>query len=167
MVKRQVHQELDGTEFPFFCLDPKFCWHSSYRWWEGKVHEIARIIADQKYNGRYLRALQALSQRLAVIELVPYHSIAFKHGRLVRLLQSSQQAIRYVQTELGPRAAKREITLIIARNVKGWGGLNIGLQDIVTYPAELARGSSLSARSPGGQAILRRFGIRLPARSKI
>jgi hypothetical protein len=162
-LERQLRQDLAGMEFPFFCLNPKFCWHSGYRWWEGKLRDVAWIIAERKFQGRYLDALRALSQRLVVIELVPYHSVAFKHGGLIRSLESSQQAIHYVQTEIVRRAVTREITLIIARKVKAWGVLRTSIREVVTYPAELARGSSLSARSPGGQAILRRFGIRIPA----
>src|SRR6267154_735574 len=68
-LERSVRQELDGAEFPFYSLDPELCWYTGYRWWEGKFHEVAKIIAEKKYKGRYLDALRELSRRVAVIEL--------------------------------------------------------------------------------------------------
>ena len=108
-VERNVRQELDGVEFPFYSLDPELCWYSGYRWWEGKLHDIAATIANRKYKGRYFDALRELSQRIAAIELVPYHSIAFKEHRLVRLLPSTAQARDLVQSNLLKRAASGEV----------------------------------------------------------
>jgi hypothetical protein len=120
-VERNVRQELDGVDFPFYSLDPELCWYSGYRWWEGKLRDIAATIANRKYKGRYLDALRELSRRIAVIELVPYHSIAFKEHRLVRVLPSTARARDLVQLNLLKRAPSGRVLVIAMRKVTAWG----------------------------------------------
>lgn len=160
-VERSVRQELDGVEFPFYSLDPELCWYSGYRWWEGKLRDVATIIAHKKYNGNYFNALRELSQRIAVIELVPYHSIAFHQHGLIRALPSTRQAISHLNTVLIKKASSGKAVVIAARKVAAWGLRGTELKGVVPYPSALSRGSSLSSRTPGGKAILKRFGIRL------
>ena len=62
-VERSIRQELDGAEFPFYSLDPELCWYTGYRWWEGKIREVAKIIAQRKIqrslSGRTPRIITA------------------------------------------------------------------------------------------------------------
>lgn len=160
-VERSVRQELDGVEFPFYSLDPELCWYSGFRWWEGKLRDIASIIANRKYKGRYLDALRELSQRIAVIELVPYHSIAFKEHRLVRVLPSTAQARDLARLDLVKRAFSGRVLVIPMRKVAAWGLPATKCPSVVPYATAQSRSASLSSRSPGGQAILKRFGIEL------
>src|SRR5947209_14857709 len=37
---QNIGQDFKAVEFPFFYLDPKFCWTSGFRWWEGKLRKI-------------------------------------------------------------------------------------------------------------------------------
>ena len=30
-------QSFDRIEYPFLFLDPRFCWHGGFLWWEGKT----------------------------------------------------------------------------------------------------------------------------------
>jgi hypothetical protein len=156
-----LRQELDGVEFPFYSLDPELCWYSGFRWWEGKLRDIAAIIANRKFKGRYLDALRELSQRIAVIELVPYHSIAFKGRRLVGVLPSTAQARDLARLDLVKRASSGRALVIVMRKVAGWRLDAIKCPDVVVYATAQSRSASLSSQSSGGQAILKRFGIKL------
>lgn len=160
-VERNVRQELDGVEFPFYSLDPDLCWYTGYQWWEGKRRDIAATIANRKYKGRYFDALRELSQRIAVIELVPYHSIAFKEHRLVRRLPSTARARDLVQSNLLKRAASGQVLVIAMRKVAAWGLAAIKHPGVVRYAAAQSRSASLRSTFLGGRAILQRFGIDL------
>ena len=129
--------------------------------WEGKLRDIAATIANRKYKGRYFDALRELSQRIAVIELVRYHSIAFKEHRLVRLLPSTARARDLVQSNLLKRAASGHVLVIAMRKVAAWGLAAIKYPGVVRYAAAQSRSASLRLTSLGGRAILQRFGIDL------
>jgi hypothetical protein len=154
---RTLHQELSNEEFPFIHLNPRYCWSGAYRWWERKLRDLAlALIADQ---GSYYSALQKLSRRIAAIELIPYHSLVCPSG-ILSILPSVRIAKQYVHDVLVPRARRREITLIVTRQVKAWGlGDLESAPDIVTYNGGQARGASLSTHSPGGTAMLRRLQV--------
>ena len=166
-LKRNLRQDFDRVDFPFFLLDPEFCWHGGFAWWEGKLREVATRIAKKKHGGRYFDALRELSRRIAAIELVPYHSIAFHEHRLISnstrraerrpLLVSAERAIHFANTVLLKRARSGKASIIITRKVKAWGLPNA--RRVINYRPSLARSASLGPKSPGGKEILRRFGI--------
>jgi hypothetical protein len=97
-----------------------------------------------------------------VIELVPYHSIAFKGHRLSRILPSTAQAKNLVHLNLLERKSSGEVLVIAMRKAAAWGLAGIERNDVILYAKGLARGASLGSRSPGGRAILERFGIEPP-----
>jgi hypothetical protein len=65
---RNMRQDLEGRDFPFWPLDPDLCGTPGFRWWESKLRDVCTIIAQKKYDGRYVEGLRAMSQRLALIE---------------------------------------------------------------------------------------------------
>lgn len=150
--------------FPFLYLDPSFCWHSGFMWWERKFREVGKILADQKYEGSYLAALEELSRRVAAIELVPYHSTSFGDHKLVELgLPSSVAAQNFVKASLLPRAAAGEATIIVTRRPRDWGlDTKRKRRGVVCYRGGLTRGASLGPKTSGGQVILRRLGLKSP-----
>ena len=154
-----LRQSFDGVEFPFAMLDPKFCWHGGFVWWEKKLHDVIATIAEERFKRNYLAALKDLSNRLACIELVPYHSSSFNDHKLINLLPSIGKAREYVQRVLLPDAKAGKRTVIVTRQVKNWG-LSRGLDNVVIYEGGHTRGASLSPNSAGGRAILERYGIR-------
>jgi hypothetical protein len=158
-VGNKSRKELDGVDFPFYSLDPEFCWCTGYRWWEAKLRDIAMIVAQQKYNGRYLDALRELSQRIACIELVPYHSIAFHEHRLIKILPSTSQAKRHLETSLLKRASSSKVLVIAMRQVTAWELHLVNRKGLVVYrPPAHSRRQASSSRTPGGRAILKRLG---------
>jgi len=152
---RTLRQSFAGTEFPFIWLDPQFCWHDGFKWWEGKLRQTVRVIADKHFDGRYLDALRDVAHRVAQIELVPYHSSAFGGHALIEKLESVRVARRYVHDVLVPAARKGAKTIIVTPQAEAWG-VKRG-RGVVIYKGGQTRGASLGPDTPGGKAILRRY----------
>jgi hypothetical protein len=130
-------------------LDPKLRGTPGFRWWESKLRDVCTIIAQKKYNGRYVGALREMSQRIALVELVPYHSIAFDSGGLIRELPSAKVAVRFVNNDLLERAAAGRALVITVRRINDWGLRDSNIKGVVTYTGSLPRGSSLGSRTLG------------------
>ncbi len=153
---RNLKQELRGAQYPFFCLDPQFCWSSGYAWWEGKLKKVVQALAKKKCRGQYRTALRAVSRRIAAIELVPYHSDHFDGGATEKNLPSARWAQQWVEKFLAPRARRGEILIVVTRSIKDWRLSEVAGR-IVCYERGETRGASLTPRSRGGKAILRRL----------
>ncbi|WP_162918201.1 hypothetical protein [Taklimakanibacter deserti] len=151
-----LHQTLEGGDFPFMWLDPSICWHSGYQYWEKKLRGVLQVIAQRK-GISYLDALRSLSRRLAHVELLPYHSQDFNARNLVAKLPSANMAREFVKNNLEAAAANGSKTVVATRAVRAWG-LASGTK-IIAYNRGQARGASLGPKTPGGKAILKRFGI--------
>ncbi len=158
-LENNLRQTFEDTEFPFLWLNPDFCWHGGFCWWEKKLRPVLTRIADEKYKGRYLEAMKSLSKRLAIIELIPYHSVSFRGHGLIKALPSSVAARNYVHGTLLPKAIAGQKTIILTRQETGWG-LSETRDNIVIYKGGQTRGASLGKESLGGNAILRRYGIK-------
>ena len=155
-LRRIIRQDLLNVPYPFLSLNPDYTWSGGFQWWETKLRKILREIAKLYCGGDYAVALQTLSQRLAVIELFPYHSRVFKAGALRSKLPSVKHAKDFVQSLL-PRARTGEITIIVSRGMKAVG---IDDHELANHDPKLVRGASLSPKTKGGKAILRAFECR-------
>jgi hypothetical protein len=153
-----LRQSFKGVEFPFLWLDPQFCFHSGFVWWEKKLRDVTTAIAEKKFKGRYLEALRYLSGKLACLELVPYHSSSFRAHALIEQLPSVKMAQRFVRESLAPDANAGRRTLIVTRQARAWG-LPAGTKNLEIYEGGHTRGASLSTISKGGKAILQRLDI--------
>lgn len=153
-----LRQSFDGIEFPFLWLDPDFCWHSGFAWWEKKLRDVITVIAAEKFKGRYLHALRDLSARLAHVELVPYHSPSFRSHALIDDLPSVKAASQFVRDSLVPAANDGTKTIIVTRQEAAWG-LPKATKNLVIYRGGQTRGASLGPGTPGGRAILQHYGI--------
>ena len=143
----------------FLSLDPQFCWHSGFVWWEKKFKELIQEIARLKFAGNYRDALRDFSHRIASVELVPYHSASFHEHRIIKHLPSVAKVREFVHSELLPAARERKKTIIVTRQAAEW---NIKPEEpnIIVYTGGHTRGASLSPRSAGGKAILRHYGFK-------
>ena len=157
-LEQTLAQDFDGTEFPFLWLDPEYCWHSGFVWWERKLREVVNLIAKRKFQGRYLDALCDLSRRLAHVELVPYHSPSFRAHRLIQDLPSVHAARRFACQTLVPEADRGDRTIIVTPQVAAWS-LPSDTGNLIAYEGGQTRGASLGRRTQGGRAILARYGI--------
>lgn len=150
-------QCFDKTDYGFLYLDPQFCWHSGFVWWENKFRELVQEIARLKFNGNYREALKEFSHRIASVELIPYHSSSFHEHRVIDRLPSVKKVRSFVHDNLVPAAHDGKKTIIVTRQAKAWG-LRADNENIVIYEGGHTRGASLSPRSAGGKAILRNYG---------
>ena len=157
-LQQNLYQDNANAEYPFIWLNPEFCWHEGFMWWERKLRPVLNLVAEKKFNGSYLQAMQAMSQRLGMVELVPYHSASAPSGRLVNGLPSAQVVRSHVQDTLLPEAQAGKKLLIVTRQAKSWG-LSHGAPNVVIYNQHEARGASLGPDTKGGAAILRRLGL--------
>ncbi len=169
-LENNLQQSFVGIEYPFFMLDPQFCWCSGFIWWENKLHEVIRRIAEDRAI-KYLDAMCDLSSKLACLELIPYHSPSFGAHAFIKppkQLESVKIIQDYVNNTLKPRAQaekgnKDKCTLIVTRQAKAWDfppGYKGNKKNIVVYRDGETRGASLSPNSRGGNAILRHYGIK-------
>jgi hypothetical protein len=142
-------------EISFCLLGSEMCWRPGFVWWEKKLREVIGCIAEAK-NVSYAEAMQSLSQRLAVVELVPYHSGSFKAHKIIETLPSVQASRIYVRNTLLPKARRNDAVIIITLKIKAWG---IRGGNVVLYEGGETRGASMSVKSKGGRAILKRYGI--------
>ena len=139
-----IRQEMRSHMF----LDPKWAWTSGFTWWEKKLRGVAQIVAREQFRGNYSRALADLAERVASLELVPYHSASF--SRAAEL--ASTKAVRKFAQE-----ASIDRTIVVTRAVKDWGITNG--PNVISYDAGQARGASLGPKSLGGRAILASYGL--------
>jgi hypothetical protein len=153
-----LRQSFEGVDFPFMELDPQFCWHSGFVWWEKKLRDVITVISQKKLKGHYVEALRDLSRRLASVELVPYHSPSFRAHALINHLPSVKMVQKFVRESLVPAANAGKRTIIVTRQAKAWA-LPPGTRNLVIYKGGATRGASLSPNSEGGKAILRRYDI--------
>jgi hypothetical protein len=157
-LERNLCQDLNGVEFPFMYLDPQFCWHGGYLWWEGKLRSVIQEIARHRFKGIYLDAMRSLSSKLACVELIPYHSSSFGDHKLIDQLPSVQMVRRCVSQSLIADADAGKRTLIVTRQAKAWG-VHPTMSNVIVYEGGHTRGAHLTPNSDGGQAILKRYGI--------
>lgn len=152
-LKQNLKQDLSGVECPFLFLDPQFCWHPGYRWWERKLGKIVQAVADVQHKGDYLPALKAVSQRIASIELVPYHSRKFRAGQLAERLKSARAARAWVNDYLVPLARKGKIVIVATYK---WH-LKNHRNSVVCVKKGAARGFPLTPKTKAGKLILERL----------
>jgi hypothetical protein len=158
-LKNNLHQNfIANQEFRFPWLDPTLCWHGGFVWWEKKLRDVIRIIAEKRFDNNYYHALSAVSTKIASIELVPYHSFSFGAHSLIKHLRSVELVKQFVKGHLAVKAQDGAATLIVTRQVETWG-LQHDNKNIFCYSPGQSRTASLTANSDGGKAILRRFDI--------
>jgi hypothetical protein len=161
LLVKMIQQDFKGNDYPFLSLNPEMAWSGGFMWWEKKLSKVLRTVADKYFEGSYLESLKLLSQRIAAIELVPYHSKVFGARRLIRKMPSALAAQAYIRDVLVPKARDGNATLIAARQVATLE-LPPGVRNIVQYEPALARGAHLGPSTPGGEAILRAIEERPP-----
>ena len=104
-------------EYPFSSLNPEFAWTGGFKYWSEKLGDIIEELIRANHL-RYFQALRYLSQLIAVLEYIPYHS-EIDPG--IYNLPSSDAIKNYVIDTLVPRAKSNEIIIVIIRKVKEWG----------------------------------------------
>jgi hypothetical protein len=136
----------------FFFLDPRFSWHGGFRYWHTKLRNTVDALAKD-FDISYGNARKFFQEKLAVIELAPYHSKkSAVLGPVLKSLHSVRLAKDFVHDELLPRAKSGDCLLVVTRSVEHWE--LPAHKNVVAYTRTEARSAHLSAKSRGGSAIL-------------
>lgn len=160
-LRKTLHQDFVGVEYPFRSLDPETSWTGGGRWWWTKLEGLAREIAERRYNNDIRRAVREMAKRIAALQLVPYRSRNFVgNSRLFRELPSTQAVVGFARGELKNRAVAGDATIIVTRRGDAWGleefrPRSRAGRDIVIYSGPECRGAGLGPDTRGGRAILR------------
>lgn len=155
---KNLRQEFDEDGYPFYLLNPKFAWSGGYIWWHKK---LAYIIEEtsKKTGMSYADSRKRLSQKIANIELVPYHSTSFRDPvGWTEKLESAKLAREFVNEYVLPKVKRGGATLIVTRKVREWNLPEH--ENIVAYSNGEARSAHLSPSSRGGKAIIERLSPR-------
>ena len=148
---------------PFVFLDPQFAWHGGFRYWHQKLKGVIEALATANCIS-LAEARATLGGKLAVVQLVPYHSAVFNLSpKALNQLSSVCLAKDFVGQTVSERVKARKAIVIVARKMPSWNpclpaelGEDCG---VIRYPPPEAIGASLSTKSRGGRAILRHLGV--------
>jgi len=155
---RNLRQENINSQSSSVFLDPQFAWHSGFGYWERKLQDIANTLR-QRLRITYQQALSQLREKVACLELFPYHSRKFGASALLDDLPSVQTMIAYVHEVVVPKAQGREATVVVTRGVKHWKLPNRGHKNIILYEGAATRAAHLTLDSEGGEAIAKQLGL--------
>ena len=152
-----LRQGIPQGGFPFLFLDPRFSYHGGFDYWRRKLKGLLSLAMDQ-HHVTLPEALHFLSRRVAILELLPYHSSVGGLGnRLLGELRSVSLMRSFVQEHLFPRAESGDALLIVTRQAQQWG--IEPTENVVVYGGAEARSAHLSPRSRGGRAMAERLGL--------
>jgi hypothetical protein len=85
----------------------QFAWHGGFTWWHGRLAKVIERLA-RAWGVSFAEARARLASTIASIELVPYHSAAWRDGRWRTELRSAKLACRYVGEFILPRVLPAE-----------------------------------------------------------
>ncbi len=152
--------------YPFLFLNPDFLWTGGGHYWEKRFGVYAKALSDQQHI-TYGEALRVISNRIACLELVPYHSKDGVNNDTIIHLESVKVMLDFFHSDILPKAKKGEVGLIVARGRRHWmRGQEIVEQDnIVVYSNGEERSASIAPKTRGGrvveQFLLRNHGSRI------
>jgi hypothetical protein len=150
--KNNLKQSFDEEDYPFFLLDPKFSWTGGGKWWNDKLEGITGSLSESRGTS-YAEARHFLSQKIASLELIPYHSTSFYDaGNWRRTLASARMAREFVRDYVIPKVESNEAVIIATRQVNEWDLPEH--PNVIRYNAGESRGAHLTPSSRGGVAIL-------------
>ena len=156
-----LRQERIAGVMPFVCLDPQFAWHGGFGYWHQKLKGVVEALAASRRMS-LAEARSTLAIKLAVVQLVPYHSAVFNRKALQQL-SSVRLAMEFVRQTVAERVRAQDAIVIVTRQVEIWDQClpdDLGEEHgIIRYTGSKARAASLSPNTSGGRAILRELGV--------
>lgn len=146
---------------PFVYLDPQFAWHGGFAYWHQKLKRVIEELAESRCMS-LADARATLGSKLAVVQLVPYHSTV-SNPKALKQLSSVRLAQDFVRQTVAKRVRARDAIVIVTRQVKTWDQClpdDLGEEHgVIRYTPSESRGASLGPKSRGGRAILRKLGV--------
>jgi hypothetical protein len=148
-----IKQDFSKTKYPFMWLNPEYIWTGGGQWIENKLRDIIYKVKESKKLS-YVEALEYISNSIAIIELVPYHSKFFNlSSKTLNSLESVIRIKKFINDYVFKKVENEETCIIVTRKCKEWN-LPSHKKDIIVYEGSKARGASLSSDSDGGAKIL-------------
>lgn len=139
-------------EYPFMWLNPQLSWHSGFTYWHGRFAAVIDSFVRETCISR-AEAMSFVAKSVAVLELVPYHSVSFGlPAKVMNKLRSVRLALDFVSDMLVPRADAGDTVLVVARKGAMWGLCEA--KNILIYKGTETRGAYLTPTTRGGKAIL-------------
>jgi uncharacterized protein len=151
-MRATIAQDLSNRQFKFIYLDPAFSWHPGFRWWETRLRPIALHLSSHA-GLSYSASLRVLATKLAMIELVPYHSgaLSVNHSHL------QLPSLKYARALAHDLARNPKVTWLVSRQEKQWA---LPTEGVVR--SESMRSISFSLGGKFGKAILQKIGLLQP-----
>ena len=158
LIANLKQESLTGT-LPFTYLDSQFDWHAGHHYWDRKFRGIIQALAKSRAVS-YAEARSVIGNKIAVIELFPYHSTEGPSDNTLKNCPSVRLVKEFVRDTVVERVRAKQAIVIVVRRVKNWNQcLPEDLteeQGVIRLPNP--RSFSFKPANPWGQAILRRLG---------
>lgn len=147
-----IRQDFSKIKYPMIWLNPLYLWTGGGQWIESKLKDIIYQVEKVK-NISYIQSLEYISQRIALIELVPYHSKIFNLPQTtLNSLESVVKIKSFINDYVVNKVKNNDACIIATRKARDW---NLPKDDnIIVYEGSKARGASLSLNTDGGEKIL-------------
>jgi hypothetical protein len=144
-LRRNLRQEEDAR-FPF--LLPAHSWHGGAAYWSPRLRGILNAVSEISKLS-LADATAHCARRIAVLELVPYHSTTFEMtAAQVNKLESARLARAFVFGELLPRQSRGECKVIVLRARQHWLPAGIAEREAAASqlpPARMPRNAYIAA----------------------
>ena len=149
---KNLKQTLQNDKFPFIFLNPELLWHGGGQYWEKKLKDIIVTVAKSLALS-YVDSLSFISKRIAVLELVPYHSKSFSlSNKDFNRLYTPSVMLDFVKNYVVPRVQNGQACIISTRNSSRW---NLPKNDnIIVYSGGASRAAHMSKNTDGGKKII-------------
>lgn len=158
MKYRQALVESMNGKRPNYSFEPALGWTGGFAYWTSKLWGIIETVQRER-GGSLQDALAVMAKKVAVLQLVPYHSAEFRLSpKAVARLRSVQLIRQFVQGYLYERVCRGECQVIVARQIREWGLPEH--PDIVQFSSSEARGAHFTAKKRAGQALLKGLDVR-------
>ncbi len=162
-LRDNLRQEHKDGDIPLLFLDPQFAWHGGFGYWDQKLRGVIEEFAASKCIS-LADARATLGRKLAVVQLVPYHSAVFGLSpKALKQLPSVRLAQDFGRQTVSERVRAQKAIVIVLRQVQTWNpylrAKHREKEGVIRYEPAEAIGASLSPKSRGGRAILRHLGV--------
>jgi hypothetical protein len=150
---RTLLQSNERDLYPFTPLNPRNALMPGSRYWNGKFNDLVVYLASERRMSLE-SALQRIAKRVAVLQLIPYHSASTPKSlkKLIRSLQSARDALAFAHG-LVRRAKQGEILIIVTRQEKSWGITRS--KNVIIYRGAECRSASVSKTSRAWKKMIK------------
>lgn len=149
-----LRQAFPDGNLRFWPLDPRFAEHSGFCYWYEKLLGVIAELANAK-GVTLAEARDCLASKLAVIQLLPYHSAKAPKWKALESLHSRKLAMNFVKQLV----QKKKVTIVVPRGEEPWRNCLTSVESHANVVYGTSRAVSLRPGTLGGNAILKQLGV--------